>query len=171
MKDVRNRSPPPSSERNLKPIDYKIKYKKRPKYEPLDMKSKLIYTKKIKVEEKKPNQQNGELRDNKKNNISINERSENFDEEKDDNKRLIKNNPYSNYMKGIVRPNNGVYRSGKTDSEIYDNFIGKKMYDNSNDDLDNYKNYTTTNDYEIKIGDPNQRKIPYVKRVILLNDL
>ena len=109
--------------------------------------------------------------------------TENFDEEKDD-KNLMKNNPYSNYVKGTIRPNKGVYRAGKTDSELYDDFDRSggnpnnylktdylKMYDNSHDDLNNYRNYTAANDYEIKMENSKKRKIPYVKRVIHLEDL
>ena len=172
LNDIRNRSPEQGNERNLTQGDYKDGYKKRQKYEPQDLKSKVIYTKKIKVEEKKIPQKE-EILDNegeypnKKKNIRINIMTENLDEEKDDNKDLMKNNPYTNYLKGKVRPNKGVIRTGKTDSELYDDFTGNF----GNHDELNYRNYTTTNDYEIKMGDPNKRKIPYVKRVIHLEDL
>ena len=190
INEIRERSPELGHERYLTQVDYKTKYKKRPKYEPLDIKSNVIYTKKIKVEEKKPIQQKDEEKEgdppynqNKKKNIRINAMTENFDEEKDD-KNLMKNNPYSNYVKGTIRPNKGVYRAGKTDSELYDDFDRSggnpnnylktdylKMYDNSHDDLNNYRNYTAANDYEIKMENSKKRKIPYVKRVIHLEDL
>ena len=132
---------------STEPDNYVPKYKKKPKFE-VEEKPKVIYTKKIKLEEKKPVKDSGIVKEKKieiykenkkekpypkyrKKNIRLNLMSDNIDGDKD-NKNTVKNNPYSNYMKATKRPiHKNIYKQARTDSELID-------------DLEKIENYNVT---------------------------
>ena len=124
---------------NLTEVEDEPKYKKKPKFETLEQEPvTIIYSKKIKVEEKKPVKETKEeipekkfekykekeslnpYNKNKKKNIRINMMSDKFDDDKD--KQKIKNNPYSNYLKNSKKTNNdrNIYKQVRADSELID---------------------------------------------------
>ena len=194
-------------ERNLTEIDNEPKYKNNliltENFEEKE-KPKVIYTKKIIIEERKPTKEtiqeksieNEKIKEEKpmtnpygrykKKNIRINLVSENFD----DNQR-IKNNLYSNYIKTSKKAEDKkIYRQTrtKTDSELIDdlekieNYNTKtyltndllQIYDSINEEFSDFKKdifYTNINSFEVKMGDFDKRKIPYVKREIKAEDL
>ena len=131
---------------NLTEVDDKSKYKKKPKIESLEKPVTIVYSKKIKVEEKKPiidyREEQPEKKyekykekesinpysKNKKKNIRINMMSENLADEKDQQK--VKNNPYSNYLKNSKKTNNdrNIYKQQRTDSELIEDLEKIESY-------------------------------------------
>ena len=206
--------PKNTHERNLTEVNNEPKYKMKPLYEKIEEKEKpkVIYTKKIIIEDKKKNKEeipekknekeNEILKEEKpkvypyfgyrKKNIRINKISENFDDdEKYNNTKKIKNNPYSNYIKySKKKEDNNIYRQAKTktDSELIDDLEKienynvttylkndlLQIYDSINEEFSDFKNdifYTNINNFEVKMGEFDKKKIPYVKRTMKAEDL
>ena len=194
-------------ERNLTEIENKEpKYTKKQLYEPLEESPKIVYTKKIIVEEKKPVKDTSvrapekkyekykekEIPYNKyrkKKNIRINMMSENFNDEKDNNKNKIRNNPYSNYLKNSKKPNDkNIYKQARTDSELIEDLEKienynvntylkddlLQIYDSINEEFSDFKKdifYTNINSFEINMGEFDKKNIPYFKRPTKADDL
>lgn len=194
--------------KNLTEIEDESKYKKKQEYEPLkEEQSKIIYTKKVIIEEKKITNKPVEEKKvekykekevkprinpyshNKRKNIRINMRADNFNDEKDIDAQKIKNNPYSNYMKTSKKANDKkMFRQMKENSDIIDDLEKienynvstylkndlLQIYDSINEEFSDFKNdifYTNINSFEIKMGEFDKKEIPYLKKVKKVDDL
>ena len=206
--DIKEKEPEEAKkhERNLTEIENnEPKYKKKPLYEPLEEKPTVVYTKKIIVEEKKPvkdtdvgapekkfeKYKEKEMPYNKyrKKNIRINMMSENFNDEKDNNKNKNRNNLYSNYLKNAKKPNDKkIYKQARTDSELIEDLEKienynintylkddlLQIYDSINEEFSDFKKdifYTNINSFEINMGEFDKKNIPYFKRPTKADDL
>ena len=146
---------------NLTEINYESKYKKKPKIEHFEEKPKVVYSRKVIVEEKTVPQREppkvkvpekkleryitpsytSSYNRNKNANIrlNINTGKRNSNDKKDYNsQQQVQNNPYSSYLRGANKPNRQVYRGANTVNDLTDDLEKiENYYTNSNlrDDL------------------------------------
>ena len=194
---------------NLTEINYESKYKKKPKIQHFEEKPKIVYSRKVIVEERTiPQREPPKVKIPEKKferyekitpynrykntniRLNVNSGKTNLDDKKDNNsqQQQIKNNPYSNYLRGAKRPNRRIYRGAKTVNDLIDDLEKiesyntnsylkddlKQIYDSINEEFHDFKNnvfYTNIDGFEANMGDFDKEKMPYIKRNINAKDL
>ena len=163
-------------------------------------KPKVIYTKKIIMEEvlpikkvdnykeKENYEEKPKINPNAYNNknIRINMKTEDFNDEKDNiNEQKIKNNPYNNYIKTSNKPKIRTHKKTNDlvdDLEKIENYSVStylkndllEIYDSINEEFSDFKKdvfYTNINSFEVKMGEFDKKKVPYFKKNPKVDDL
>ena len=151
---------------------------------------KEIIKEKEKEKEKEPKLNPYMKYKNKKKNLRLNMLSnENNDEKDNKDNDKINNNTYSQYIKDPKKRNDRkMHRTARTESKLIDDLERietynvstylkndlLQIYDNINDEFNDFKNnvfYSNINSFEINMGDFDRKKIPFLKKKEIIDDL